>query len=247
MSTPWAPFIAVSCTPLYPFCPRTSQICIAISTSAAGWPRLKLRFETFVPIVVMYSSEYWSTTNRRIRDVFPTPPSPRRTILAFIDSEAMSFVHLRCPFIKRSVPFSRDEVLDQPGRSYLDAPLRWSGSEVFGGILRERSRGHAEFLEEGAGCDISAQGEGHRRIGDRSVQFVPESPESLLVLPGRDPVHARETVWSTRLSERNGLAEVPDLGRMSSSKWTSSWRCVRKYPTGCHRAGRFDIAAGVSD
>src|SRR5438067_11882231 len=58
MSTPWAPFIAVSCTPLYPFCPRTSQICIAISTSAAGWPRLKLRFETLVPIVVMYSSEY---------------------------------------------------------------------------------------------------------------------------------------------------------------------------------------------
>src|SRR5437016_5820069 len=113
MSTPWAPFIAVSCTPLYPFCPRTSQICIAISTSSAGWPRLKLRFETFVPIVVMYSSENWSNTKPQIR----------------------------------------------------------------------------------------------------AVQFVPESPESLLVLPGRDPVHARETVWSTRLSERNGLAEVPDLGQ----------------------------------
>jgi len=54
----------------------------------------------------MYSSEYWSTTNRRIREVFPTPPSPRRTILAFIDSEAICVRHLRCPFIKRSVPFS---------------------------------------------------------------------------------------------------------------------------------------------
>src|SRR5437867_1478176 len=161
--------------------------------------------------MVMYSSEYGtrrtagsgrSSRRRRPRGGRSWPSSsPRPYASAISDAPSLS------------VPFSWDEVLDQPRRSYLDAPLRWMGSEVFRGILRERPRGYAEFLEEGAGCDISAQGEGHRRIGDRSVQFVPESPESLLVLPGRDPVHARETVWRTRLSERNGLAEVPDLGQ----------------------------------
>src|SRR6266480_2256293 len=104
-----------------------------------------------------------------------------------------------------------DEVLHQPRRSYLDAPLRSRGSEVFRGILRERPRGYAEFLEEGEGGNISAQGEDHRRIGDRSVQFVPESLEPLLVLPGRDPVHVRETVRRTRLRERDGFAVVLDL------------------------------------
>src|SRR5438552_15956226 len=104
-----------------------------------------------------------------------------------------------------------DEGWHQPRRSYLYAPLRLSGSEVFRGILRERPRGYAEFLEEGAGGDISAQGEDHRRIGDRSVQFVPESLEPLLVLPGRDPVHVLETVRRTRLRERDGFAVVLDL------------------------------------
>src|SRR5439155_19882335 len=103
-----------------------------------------------------------------------------------------------------------DEVLHQPRRSYLDAPLRLRGSEVFRGILRERPRGYAEFLEERAGCDISAQGEGHRRIGDRSVQFVPDSLEPLLVLPGRDPVDVRETGRRTRLRERERFAVVLD-------------------------------------
>src|SRR2546428_373304 len=55
--TPWAPLIAVSCTPLYPFCPRTSQICRTISTSARVDPRFRLRFETFVPTVVMKVSK----------------------------------------------------------------------------------------------------------------------------------------------------------------------------------------------
>src|SRR5947209_9521161 len=39
--------------PAISFCPRTYQICMTISTSARGDPRLRLRFDTFVPTVVM--------------------------------------------------------------------------------------------------------------------------------------------------------------------------------------------------
>src|SRR2546430_17391865 len=95
-----------------------------------------------------------------------------------------------------------DEVLHQPRRSYLDAPLRSRASEVFRRILRERPRGHAEFLEEGAGGDISAQGPDHRRIGDRSVQLVPASVEPLRVFPGRRPVHVPDTAPRTPLRAR---------------------------------------------
>src|SRR5205823_5209050 len=47
-------------------------------------------FVTFVPIVVMYSSANLSTTNRRIRLVFPTAPSPRSNIFRLIRSSTIA-------------------------------------------------------------------------------------------------------------------------------------------------------------
>src|SRR5207253_1363509 len=47
-------------------------------------------FVTFVPIVVMYSSENLSTTKRRIRLVLPTAPSPTRRILRLMWSSTIA-------------------------------------------------------------------------------------------------------------------------------------------------------------
>src|SRR2546427_7614377 len=47
-------------------------------------------FVTFVPIVVMYSSENLSTTKRRIRLVLPTAPSPRSKIFRLTWSSTMA-------------------------------------------------------------------------------------------------------------------------------------------------------------
>src|SRR6266571_6329712 len=76
--------------PLYPFCPRTSQIMNVRSVTLPGDSIRRSFFVTFVPIVVMYSSENLSTTKRRIRLVLPTAPSPRRRILRLMWSSTIA-------------------------------------------------------------------------------------------------------------------------------------------------------------
>src|SRR5206468_11033184 len=56
---------------------------------------------TFVPIVVMYSSENLSTTKRRMRLVLPTSPSPRSKIFRLMWSSTMTYRSMRGPLLYR--------------------------------------------------------------------------------------------------------------------------------------------------
>src|SRR3990170_4665502 len=97
-----------------PFSPMMSQIVMSIAISPlpfGSWTTTSF-FDTFAPSVEIYRSSNWSWTNRRIRHVFPTAPSPTRQILTFI--------------FWRSIPHL-SPILSDAGRSdYKGVPSRLS-------------------------------------------------------------------------------------------------------------------------
>src|SRR3972149_4658516 len=142
--TPFAPWKALVCTSVYPFCPRTSQIRRDTFPPRPAMRSATSLFVVFVPIVVMYSSLNLSTTYRRIREVFPTAPSPRIStfFLKYSGTRGRSIPaprrpYNRCPVIPRVENLGRLPDPAQPAVVVLRDPRGGPGAPLH---LREMVR-----------------------------------------------------------------------------------------------------------